>query len=341
MKHLLNRYKILFILYIPFFIFILVICLTKTKCSITTTGSITDLSSIFTTSNNYNTEGSLNSVFVYDNEKITIFQKFVGKLDKNATVYEPTKNYSLFTSSEVYRMGVIQKNQSLEASAIYAYKKANLIDSSISIDYNFLGYIVSYYIKSDDQQFALGDIITKINGVEANDSNFHDAYVNMMEGSVVEVLRNNTLITLTLNSASANYIVNDKIYSHISYYKKYNVSYSAATPALNISKIDSIGPSAGLMQTLAIYNSLISDDITKGRTIVGTGTIDEDGNVGEIGGIEQKVVAAFKNKADVFLCPEDNYEDGYNQYLKLGRKKRRMKFVMVSSFDTALEALND
>ncbi len=341
MKYLLNKYKILFILYIPFFIFILIICLTKTECSVTTTGSITNLSSIFTTSNNYNSSGSLNSVFVYDNTKVTLFQKFVGKLDKNATVYEPTKNYSLFNSSELYKMGVIQKNQSLEASAIYAYEKAKLKDSLVNIDYKFLGYIVSYYIKSSEQQFELGDIITKINGVEANEENFHASYIKMMEGSVVEVLRGSDIITLTLNSASANYKVDDKIYSNISYYKKYNVSYSSATPALNIAKIDSVGPSAGLMQTLAIYNSILGLDIANGRTVVGTGTIDIDGNVGEIGGIEQKVVAAFKNKASIFLCPSDNYEDGYNQYLKLGRKKGRMKFVKVESFDSAMEALND
>lgn len=54
------------------------------------------------------------------------------------------------------------------------------------------------------------------------------------------------------------------------------------------------GPSAGLMMSLEIYNQLTKPDETKGYDIAGTGTIDVDGKVGPIGGIDQKVVAADK-----------------------------------------------
>ena len=54
---------------------------------------------------------------------------------------------------------------------------------------------------------------------------------------------------------------------------------------------------------------IVDEDITKGKTVVGTGTIDIDGNVGAIGGVKYKLIGAVKNKADVFLVPKDNYEE--------------------------------
>jgi Lon-like protease len=66
------------------------------------------------------------------------------------------------------------------------------------------------------------------------------------------------------------------------------------------------GPSAGLMFALALYDRLTPDDLTAGHTIAGTGTIECDGSVGPIGGIEQKVAAAESAGAEVFLAPADN-----------------------------------
>jgi len=69
------------------------------------------------------------------------------------------------------------------------------------------------------------------------------------------------------------------------------------------------GPSAGLIFTLSVYNALISQDLTGGRRIAGTGTINLDGTVGPIGGVKQKIFAAEAVGATYFLCPVDNYAD--------------------------------
>jgi Lon-like protease len=61
------------------------------------------------------------------------------------------------------------------------------------------------------------------------------------------------------------------------------------------------------MFTLTVYNLLQSQDLTGGRKIAGTGTINPDGSVGPIGGIEQKVIAAEAAGAEYFLSPPDNY----------------------------------
>jgi PDZ domain-containing protein len=69
------------------------------------------------------------------------------------------------------------------------------------------------------------------------------------------------------------------------------------------------GPSGGLMFTLAVYDLVTGQDLTGGRKIAGTGTIDLEGNVGPIGGVQQKVVAAERAGAEYFLSPAENYRD--------------------------------
>ncbi|HEX5598014.1 MAG TPA: PDZ domain-containing protein [Micromonosporaceae bacterium] len=66
------------------------------------------------------------------------------------------------------------------------------------------------------------------------------------------------------------------------------------------------GPSAGLMFALGIIDKVTPEDLTGGKIIAGTGTIDADGNVGPIGGIPQKLVGAKEAGAQVFLVPADN-----------------------------------
>lgn len=69
------------------------------------------------------------------------------------------------------------------------------------------------------------------------------------------------------------------------------------------------GPSAGLAMTLAVLDELTPGELTGGKRVAVTGTIDEDGTVGEIGGIEQKAVAARAAGAQLFLVPECASDD--------------------------------
>ena len=66
------------------------------------------------------------------------------------------------------------------------------------------------------------------------------------------------------------------------------------------------GPSAGLMFTLGIIDKLDAPSLTGGKYIAGTGEISTDGTVGPIGGITQKLIAARRKGAVVFLVPEAN-----------------------------------
>lgn len=69
------------------------------------------------------------------------------------------------------------------------------------------------------------------------------------------------------------------------------------------------GPSGGLVFALGIVEKLTSEDFVAGRTIAGTGTIDGAGVIGAIGGIGEKIVAAKRAGATVFLAPSENCTD--------------------------------
>ncbi|GAA3648713.1 PDZ domain-containing protein [Nocardioides ginsengisoli] len=69
------------------------------------------------------------------------------------------------------------------------------------------------------------------------------------------------------------------------------------------------GPSAGLMFSLAIYDTLTPGSLTGGATVAGTGELEPDGTVGPIGGIQQKIAGAEDAGAELFFVPKDNCPD--------------------------------
>jgi PDZ domain-containing protein len=93
------------------------------------------------------------------------------------------------------------------------------------------------------------------------------------------------------------------------------------------------GPSAGMMFALGIIEKVGPSDLTGGRFIAGTGTIDSTGKVGPIGGIQLKMIAARRAGATVFLAPADNCAD------VRGNVPRGLEVVKVSTLHEAVSAL--
>ncbi|WP_150268253.1 SepM family pheromone-processing serine protease [Paenibacillus tepidiphilus] len=98
------------------------------------------------------------------------------------------------------------------------------------------------------------------------------------------------------------------------------------------------GPSAGLMFTMEIYNRLTPGDLSKGYRVAGTGTIDAEGQVGPIGGVKHKIVAADREEAEIFFVPVKNYEEAKARADQIGT---RMKLVPVSTLDEALNYMKE
>jgi PDZ domain-containing protein len=94
------------------------------------------------------------------------------------------------------------------------------------------------------------------------------------------------------------------------------------------------GPSAGLMWAVGLYDLLTPGDLTRGRTIAGTGAIDLVGKVGPIGGILDKVVAARDADADIMLVPRADFRELRD--VDTGD----LRLIPVSTFDEAVKALS-
>jgi PDZ domain-containing protein len=97
------------------------------------------------------------------------------------------------------------------------------------------------------------------------------------------------------------------------------------------------GPSAGLAFTLTIVDMLTPGDLTGGREVAATGTMDIDGRVGPIGGIEQKAVTVKRAGVDVFLIPAGLAP----AELEAARRQAGgdVELIEVASLDEALAAL--
>ncbi len=94
------------------------------------------------------------------------------------------------------------------------------------------------------------------------------------------------------------------------------------------------GPSAGMMFALGLVDMLTPDNLTGGRFIAGTGEIDANGDVGAIGGIQQKMVGARNDGATIFLAPASNCSD------VRGNIPAGLRVVKVSTLSQAVDDLN-
>ncbi|MEV5396586.1 S16 family serine protease [Streptomyces cellulosae] len=97
------------------------------------------------------------------------------------------------------------------------------------------------------------------------------------------------------------------------------------------------GPSAGLLFSLGIVDKLDGDgsggDLTGGRVVAGTGTIDAEGRVGAVGGVPLKTQAARRDGATVFLVPRDECGEAKAELPK------GLRLVPVTTLKGAVDAL--
>ncbi|MFD7551216.1 PDZ domain-containing protein [Streptomyces sp. NPDC059816] len=105
--------------------------------------------------------------------------------------------------------------------------------------------------------------------------------------------------------------------------------------SIDIKLADVGGPSAGLMFALGIVDKLTPENLTGGKFVAGTGTIDDDGKVGPIGGVEMKTVGAREQGAEFFLTPKDNCASAAEDV------PEGLTLVKVDTMDDAMQSLED
>lgn len=192
-------------------------------------------------------------------------------------------------------------------------------------------YLIIYIDKDAKTELEVGDEIIKVNGQT------YETYDELKD-----LLKNESeTVKITVKRKNKEVETNNK-YIDIEGEKKLGIVISNEIKYTSNPKVKlkfngrEAGPSGGLMITLTIYDKLVKEDITKGRLVVGTGTINGNGEVGEIGGVKHKIMAAAKKKADIVFVPNDNYEEAKEIYDK---ENYKFKLVPVKTFDEAVDYL--
>lgn len=213
----------------------------------------------------------------------------------------------------------------MDSSINHAIKAAfDAARKSYTFEYNGV-YILQVAQESDFYgQLQIGDIITAVDGEKfENSAEFMDYIANKkIEDEVqLNLKRDKQAMTLTgklikletgTNGIGIGLVDDTRIITE---------------PAVSIQSDNIGGPSAGLMFSLELYTQLIDENIRSDYQIAGTGTIGPDGEVGRIGGVDKKVVAADREGMDYFLVPDDELTAEY-QAINPGSQ---------SNYETALQ----
>lgn len=276
----------------------------------------------------YKSKGSLGALYVSEMRGNVLFYLLsyvvpgIEKVKISKVVYdnEDTNDYD--------KREKIYFDNSTDMATLVAYKKAG---KSISITNN--NYKVIYISKDSKTDLKIGDKILEVDNNKIKEYSDIQKYIDskkindkvsiLVLRDKKEVITNSNLIDIEGKPKLGILISNDFDY-------KLNPKMK-----LNFDKKQE-GPSGGLITALTIYNKLVKEDITNGKKIVGTGTINEEGLVGPIGGIKEKLSGASSEKADIVLVPESNYKEAISVKNK---KKYKFKLISVKTFDEALEKI--
>lgn len=264
------------------------------------------------------------------------------KILQTNQVRNPHENDDEYNVRQLYLMSESQLN-----AIQVAYQKADK-PFQIKVKGVFILNVLSG--GAADGLLKAGDRIIQIDEIKSDtELSFIDYLKDRQLGDVVRlhIQRNEKIemIDIALKSIPSD---ESRVGLGISFTENKEINTS---PSVEIRSDKIGGPSAGLMFTLEILNQLRDDDITKGYEVAGTGTMKETGEVGRIGGIGFKVIAADEANIDIFFAPDDVLPDevlknnptlqsNYVEAKEMGKKiGTKMKIVPVKTIDDALAYL--
>ena len=293
-------------------------------------GGVSDVSSRIEVEEKNKSKGSFNISYVTELEGTvsTVLLSYIiptwDREDANLYKYEETESLE-----DIEFRSDLELTSASSKATYWAYTLANKelkeLDSKLFVIANFKEY---------KTPLKIGDEILSIDNHSYKTVEEYREYLNTKKEKdtvLVKIKRNNQEkeVESTLYSYKERTILGVSLQGYTEY---------ETNPKVEIQfKRSESGPSGGLITTLEIYNQLTKKDLTKGLKIAGTGTIEEDGTIGTIGGVTYKLLGAEKAKADIFLVPSgQNYKDAL-KYKK--SKKLKIKLIEVKSIEDAIEKL--
>lgn len=321
------KYNYKFLIFYAFLVFLFTY---RLDYEIYTPGGISDLDDRIEIEGEYKSEGSFNLTYVNAKKGIIPFvllSKIIPSWDLIDLDDERIENEDY---ESILARGKIDLENGNEIAIKIAFDEAN---EKYEITKNDL---VVYYIFEDAKtNLKVGDIIESVNDIKITSfeelTNQINNY-NVGDEIVFNVINNGKKKTRTgiVYESEGKKIIGMILVNSIKVETDKNIEFKYSS--------NESGSSGGLMSTLEIYDSLVEEDITKGLKIAGTGTINYDGTVGEIGGVKYKLAGAVKKKADIFLVPSNNYQEA----LELKEKYNYdIKIIEAKDFKSVLKSLEE
>lgn len=299
--------------YFVLFLFISFIILNiEIPYNIETSGSLVDLNNKVNLNNQDSINGSYNLTYV-SSYKARIGSYLISLFDKNMNIIKET---NIIDDKTEKISGKLLLDNSLSNAYINAYKLLNR-DLNISNNHILLAFIGSNAITD----LKIGDKIEYVNNIKI--SNINDIEKIIKESNIGD--------KLLINEKNYAYIIDINGKKSLNLYLVNNYEFSDINSKFE--KNES-GSSGGLMISLIIYDKLNKIDLSKGRIIAGTGTIDSNGKIGEISGITYKILGALKS--DVFFLPYENFEEA-DKFIK--ERKININLVPVKTLEDAVNYL--
>ena len=186
-----------------------------------------------------------------------------------------------------------------------------------------------------DSKLQPGDVITRVGGQQiASSADLVARLRSSVAGAALrlQVLRGGRSIGLSVAPETSSALDRPAL----------DIAVEDAAPfvtlpfSVRVTRSDIGGPSAGLMAALSVYSLTTGTNLTHGRTVAGTGTIDREGTVGRVGGVAEKVLAAANNGATVFLVPTADAA-----IARRAASGHGIEVISVDSLKGAIAALNN
>jgi len=275
------------------------------------------------------------------------FTYLYAKLNPHYSIESDTNVTDGQNTAEYNKVQNFYMQSSINEAIYTAYKAA---DKQVTRKYKGI-YVLNISQKSQFRHvLRVGDVISKINNRQFKTSNGFVNYVKHQRvGQKVTVtyIRNGKqqnvtepLIKIVKNHPGIGITLTD------------DITVKSQIP-IKVNPGDVGGPSGGLMFSLQIYSQLTNQDLRHGQKVAGTGTINNGGYVGEIGGIDKKVITAKRAGAKIFLAPyikpnkeilklEPDHKTNFELAKETAKKYAPdMKVVPISTFKQAISYLKN
>ncbi|MFA7266452.1 MAG: PDZ domain-containing protein, partial [Candidatus Nanopelagicales bacterium] len=277
----------------------------------------------------YPTTGELNLTTVTERGgpygELTLPEAFTGWVS-NQDVVVPT--------TDLFPEGTTEQDATDEGAANFANSQSNAISAALTyLDIPVTSSVVIAFVTANSPatgKLKVGDVIEAVDGVPVKRPEDLPPLIRAKApGSTVT-------FSIKRNQAPATEVVElganprDPLQGYVGVAS--SNEYSGPFPIeFGVQGVG--GPSAGTMFALGIVDKLTPGDLTGGHVVAGTGTVNPAGEVGSIGGIQQKMFAANNNGAKLFLAPRENCAS------VLAAAPPELNVVAVSTLTEAVETL--